>query len=226
MCYENNEDIKDVSSSCESSYLVEFLAGISSNKLITAADLLDTVACPNVVNKESLPANWQKPVNLMTLLRLRKASHKIVQIEGKRPLLFQMATQLKVSASEYLKSLAVDLVLVTSFIHRYIQIIFHIEKKVDPWQFWPVTIILTKPMSNSVYANFYVFNWNTTQEKDRNWERPSLCWMRQMSTYDCTTAAVFVWYQAARFMKRETNRSVEEHQCSVTATGAYGDTAL
>lgn len=126
---------------------------ITSRAMFVVTSLLDTGAGPNLVNNAFLPREWQRKVVSTPSPSLRTATRETVKVEGIVRTFVQIG-DLRVRAwSGVVENLAVDILLGTSFIDRFIISILAGERKVVPYHSCSVSIILSLPTVTFLFAD-------------------------------------------------------------------------
>lgn len=124
-------------------YRARISEGQSPNTSLTVSSLLDKETGPNQKIKTFLLQDWNEFMKSIKLPQLQTGTHEVVTIENCMPL-FICEPDLRVQAwFEIVKSLAVDVLLGSAFVYRYIIEIFPTEHKIVPYDLKPVTVIST-----------------------------------------------------------------------------------
>lgn len=124
-------------------YRVRISIGAMQNTLRTMTSVLDSGAGRKLCNWNLLPTAWKESVTLIKALQLRKASWKVLNIEGIVPL-FTRACNLRVCMFWIIEKIAVDVYIRTPFMDPCLCGAFSTEWKIFPCDSWSVAIITEK----------------------------------------------------------------------------------
>lgn len=114
--------------------------GLHAQSVNKVKCLIDMGAVPNVIKKSFVNQNWVPRVKRRGFLKLRSANKQSIRSERDILLLLQIGDLRIYLWFKVVKDLTIDLLLGTSFIHRYVRGTFISKSKLVPWLLRPVDI--------------------------------------------------------------------------------------
>lgn len=125
----------------KSTYIFTFELGVNTQQFGPQTCLLNTGAGLNLISKASQKRQIFTNIKKQKFSRLRTATKEPISLRGKI-LLFISMNELSVRVLfGIVENLAIEVLLRTSFIDRYIRGNFPSERKVVPWNYSPVPIL-------------------------------------------------------------------------------------
>lgn len=138
-----------VAFSAKPTYKLCFSIGIHTHELAPNKCLLDTATGLNLINANLIHLEWINRVKHTDLPRFRTATKEPIHLQGTILLHHQIGNLNTRVWFSIFPNLAVDLLLGTSFVDRFIRGIFPGERKVEPWHSQPVAIRASHHKENS-----------------------------------------------------------------------------
>lgn len=134
-------------------------------------------------------------------MQLPTTNQKVFHIEGIVPVFYRVGEQHRRTWFTSFGNLAIDLLLVAVFIDQFIRRIVPRERKILPWNLWPVENTATKSAIGSIHADVPVFS------EEENLHNGVLrdefilwCVARQIAIHVCTKVVVFFSFPSAQLM--------------------------
>lgn len=116
----------------------------------TAVGLLDTGAGAKLINAPMTPSTWGGCVKQNTRPKVSTATKQPSQLDGRILLSLQLGNITTRVWFDITRHPAVDILLCTTFIDRFIRGIFPSERKVVPWNLPPVPILTKIHSANTL----------------------------------------------------------------------------
>lgn len=170
------------------------------------------------MTKVFLPPSWQSYMLTVDYPKLRTATYENMQTERIVPTSLWTADRWVCNSFGVVENLAVELLLGTTFIDRWIRGIFPLDLKIVPWQSHPVDILSTQPRKASIFSDITFIDKDPLQVGEEEEYFSS----RVNASNNNTSWHVSQSFSSTRgsgIVIIETHRHLAEGRCSVVAWG-------